>query len=458
MLMESPYPDLRSFLDELRRDFPERLLTLSEPISTRFLTTALTMEMETLKNPPVLYLPNIEGRNQRMVSNLFASRELMAYSIGATPQNFYERFGTCLDHLLPAQKVENAPVQEIIWTGAEADLTRLPVPLHFAQDAGPYITAGMTAARDPETGVGNLSYARLQVKGPQRMGASLHSRQHLWDYQRRAEQMGQDLPVCVVLGGHPALMIAAAAKMGIDQDEYDLAGALLNQPLPLVRARTVDVDVPANAEIVIEGYLKANLHEPEGPFGEYTGFSTDRSTQNVLEVTAITMRRDPIFVDLVPGNSREHLNLGRASKEAWVFKRMKEALPFFLGFYYPPSGTHFHCYVRIHKTAEGQAQQAALLLMGLDHYIKLVVVVDEDIDPAQEEQVLWAMATSTQADRDVSIIPHVMCNQLDPSSQDGMGAKMLVDATRPLQTTAKRISIPDEAVAEARRILAAARA
>ena len=145
--------------------------------------------------------------------------------------------GDALDHLVPAEVLPDgatAPVHEVVWEGAEADLSRLPIPRHFEQDAGPYITAGMMAARDPDTGVGNLAYVRLQVTGPRRLGASLHSRQHTWDYLRRAEKRGQDLPVAIVIGAHPAVMLAGAAKMGIGEDEYDLAGALLGQPLQVV--------------------------------------------------------------------------------------------------------------------------------------------------------------------------------------------------------------------------------
>jgi 4-hydroxy-3-polyprenylbenzoate decarboxylase len=240
-------------------------------------------------------------------------------------------------------------------------------------------------------------------------------------------------------------MLAAAAKMGIGEDEYDLAGALIGQPLQLSRGCTVDVMVPATAEIVIEGKLLANVREPEGPFGEYTGYVTGRSTHNVIEVTAITMRRDAIFVDVVPGNSAEHLILGRAAKEAWVHRRMREALPFFVDFHYPSSGTHFHCFVRIDKSAEGQAQQAAQLLVGLDHYIKLVVVVDDDIDPADEDAVMWAMATRMQADRDVTVLSHCMCNKLDPSSDDGVGAKLLIDATRKRGFEAQPVRLPESA-------------
>ena len=172
---------------------------------------------------------------------------------------------------------------------------------------------------------------------------------------------------------------------------------------------------------------------------------TGRSTHNVVEVSAITMRRDAIFVDVIPGNSAEHLILGRAAKEAWVHKRMAEALPFFVDFHYPSSGTHFHCFVRIDKSAEGQAQQAAQLLVGLDHYVKLVVVVDKDIDPSDEAAVMWALATRMQADRDVTVLTHCMCNKLDPSSEDGVGAKLLIDATRKPGFEAQPVRLPETA-------------
>ncbi len=433
---------------------PEQVLTIADEVPLDYTSTALALALARRGRQPVLLFERVAGHDLRLAANLFAARAVLAAGIGATPATVLDVLGEKLDALLPAQVVETGPAQEVVWLGEEADLTRLPIPRHFAQDAGPYITAGMVASRDPDTGVGNLAYVRLQAKGPRRLGASLHSRQHTWDYHRRAELRGQDLEVAVVIGAHPAVMLAGAAKLGINQDEYDLAGALLGRPLPLVRCRTVDVLAPAHAEIVIEGRLLANVHETEGPFGEYTGYVTGRSTHNVLEVTAITMRRDAIFVDIVPGNSAEHLALGRVCKEAWVHKRMREALPFFVDFHYPSAGTHFHCYVRIDKTAEGQAQQAAQLLVGLDHYVKLVIVVDKDIDPADEAAVMWALATRMQADRDATVLTHCICNRLDPSSADGLGAKLLIDATRPAGFDAEPVRVPAEAQRLAEGLLA----
>ena len=448
-------PDLRSFLADLRATMPAQVLTIAEEVPLDYTSTALTLELERRGRYPVLLFERVAGHELRLAANLFGAREVLAAGIGATPDTLVDVLGVKLDALIPAQVVATGPVQEIVWEGDAADLTKLPIPRHFTQDASPYITAGMVAARDPDTGIGNLAYVRLQVKGSQRLGASVHSRQHTWDYHRRAELAVKDLEVAVVIGAHPAVMLAGAAKLGIDQDEYDLAGALLGQSLRVCRCRTVDVMVPADAEIVIEGRLLAGVHETEGPFGEYTGYVTGRSTHNVLEVTAITMRRDAIFVDIVPGNSTEHLSLGRVCKEAWVHKRMREALPFFVDFHYPSSGTHFHCYVRIDKSAEGQAQQAAQLLVGLDHYVKLVIVVDKDIAPADEDAVMWALATRMQADRDTTVLSHCMCNRLDPSSDDGLGAKLLIDATRSAGFDAEPVRLPDHVRRLADALLAA---
>ncbi|MBN9009604.1 MAG: UbiD family decarboxylase [Rhizobiales bacterium] len=299
----------------------------------------------------------------------------------------------------------------------------------------------------------NLSYQRMQLKGPNRFGASLHSRGHIWEHLQRAEARGRDLEVAVVIGMHPAINLAAAAKVAMEVDELDIAGALLGEPVPLVRCRTIDVEVPADAEYVIEGRLLAGVHEDEGPYGEYTGYSTFRSTRNVFEVSAITRRRRPIFHDIIPGYSTEHLLLGRAAREAHVFLRLKEMVPNLKALNYPKSGTHFHAYLSLHKTAEGQARQALMLLMGLDSYVKLAVAVDEDVDVFSEEEVLWALATRFQADTDMFMVPDVLCNRLDPSSRDGMSAKLALDATAPMKPEATRARVPPEAVAWAKQIL-----
>jgi UbiD family decarboxylase len=304
--------------------------------------------------------------------------------------------------------------------------------------------------------VRNLSYQRLQMKGKDRFGASLHSRGHIWDHLLRSEARGQNLEVAVVLGAHPAVHLAAGAKVAMEVDELDIAGAMLGQPVELVKCRTIDVEVPANAEIVLEGELLANTHEEEGPFGEYTGYSTFRSTKNVFVLKAITRRASPIYLDIIPGYSTEHLLLGRAAKEAHVYHRLKEVVPNLKGLNYPKSGTHFHAYLSLDKTAEGQARHALMLLFGLDSYVKLAVAVDGDVDIYNEEDVLWAIATRFQADTDMFVVPKVFCNRLDPSAVDGMSAKLGLDATAPLDWDVERTTLPQTALETAAALMAGA--
>jgi UbiD family decarboxylase len=302
--------------------------------------------------------------------------------------------------------------------------------------------------------VRNLSYQRLQLKGPNRFGASLHSRGHIWDHLLRCEARGRNLEVAVVIGVHPAINLAAGAKVAMEVDEFDVAGALLGRPVELVKCKTIDIEVPAEAEFVLEGEILANEHEDEGPYGEYTGYSTYRSTRNVFAVKAITRRQKPIFHDIIPGYSSDHLLLGRSAKEAHVQMRLKEMVPNLVALNFPKSGTHFHAYLSIKKTAEGQARHALMLLLGLDPYLKFVVAVDEDVNVFDEEEVLWALATRFQADADMFMVPQVFCNRLDPSSRDGMSAKLALDATTPLNWDVERAVVPREAAAKAAELLA----
>ena len=436
---------LRAFLDSIPAD---QILRITEPFDLDYTPTALVIEFEKRQQFPVLYIEQPHGFEMPVVANLFADRSRIAQMAGATsPAEFNETWLRAESHPIPPTLEDSGPVQEIFITGDEIDVGALPISRHFEQDAGRYIGSGILVCKDPDTGVRNLSYQRLQMKGPNRFGASLHSRGHIWDHLLRCEARGQNLEVAVVLGAHPAVHLAAGAKVAMEMDEFDIAGGLLQQPVELVKCKTIDVEVPAKAEIVVEGEILANTHEEEGPFGEYTGYSTYRSTRNVFVVKAITRRARPIFLDIIPGYSTEHLLLGRVAKEAHVFERLKEVVPTLKALNYPKSGTHFHAYMSFKNTAAGQARHALMLLFGLDSYIKLAVAVDDDIDVFNEEEVLWAIATRFQADTDMFVVPKVFCNRLDPSAVDGMSAKLGFDATAPLGNwDVERTSLPAEAV------------
>jgi len=422
-------PDLRTFVTDYERAFPSQVWHIREEVAPAYVTTAWALELERQRLSPVVIFERVAGHAMPVIANVFASRERIAWILGTTVDRLLERWSALARTPIRPVRVAGGPAQERIAIADAVDLRGLPILTHFGGDAGPYVTAGIAISNDPDTGVRNLTYARLQLKGRDRFGVSFHSRGHHWDYLARYERRGRNMPMAVAIGAHPAMLIGAATRTAIEVDEYDICGALLGQPVELLAARTIDVDVPASAEIVLEGEVVAGAREPEGPFGEFTGYSTDRSTRNVFVVSAITSRTSPLYLDVTPGASAEHLYLGRTSKEATVLGKLREVYPSVRGLHYPKSGTHFHCYVSMEKQLEGQPRQVGLLLLGLDSYVKLCVVVDADIDPTDEEQVLWALATRVQASRDVAIIRDGLTNQLDPSSRDGVSDKMIIDAT-----------------------------
>jgi 2,5-furandicarboxylate decarboxylase 1 len=443
-------PSLRSFLSDL----PEsEILRIREPIELDHVPTALVLELERRRQTPVVIIEQPRGYDIPVVANLFASRERIARMAGAPPGGFNDAWTHALGNMIPPTLVSHGAVQEIVIEGSRLDAGKLPISRHFAKDAGRYIGSGILICKDPDTGIRNLSYQRLQLKQPNRFGASLHSRGHIWEHLQRCAARGRDLEVAVVIGVHPAINLAAGAKVASEVDELDLAGALIGEPIELVKCRTIDVEVPAQAEFVLEGKILADVHEDEGPYGEYTGYSTDRSTRNVFVVSAITSRKNPIYHDIIPGYSAEHLLLGRAAKEAHVFTRLKEMVPTLKALNFPKSGTHFHAYMSMKKLAEGQPRHALMLLLGLDPYLKLVVAVDEDVNVFDEEEVLWALATRFQADADMFMVPNVFCNRLDPSSREGMSAKLALDATAPLQWDVERAVLPPDAVRRAAELL-----
>jgi 2,5-furandicarboxylate decarboxylase 1 len=442
--------NLKDFIDALPAS---ETLVIPDPIHLDFAPTALVLELEAQKRFPVVIVEHPQGFDGPVVSNLFSDRSRIARMVGEKPGGFGQAWARALSNLIPAVMADEAPVHEVVTRGNEVDAALLPISRHFQADAGRYIGSGILICKDPDTGVRNLSFQRMQLKGPNRFGASLHSRGHIWDHLQRCEARGKNLEVAVVIGCHPAIYIAAAAKVAMEIDELEVAGALMREPVELVKCKTIDVEVPADAEYVIEGEILVGTNEDEGPYGEYTGYSTSRSTRNVFEVKAITHKRKPIFLDIIPGYSSDHLMLSRCTREAHVSHRLKEMVPTLKALCYPSTGVHFHAYMSFKKTAEGQARQALMLLMGLDSYIKFAVAVDDDIDVFNEDEVLWALATRFQADTDMFVVPKVFCNRLDPSSVEGMSAKIGLDATKRPEFDAERTRLPAQSVAWAKNFI-----
>jgi UbiD family decarboxylase len=350
-------------------------------------------------------------------------------------------------------EVHDPPFREVVWTGEKADLATLPIPTYFPGDAGPYLTAGMLVAKHPETGVVTEGYHRFQVKGPRTMGCSLHSRRRMFEYMRLYEERGANMPAAICLGLHPVVAMGSLSYPPPEISKFQVVGGLFDEPMEVARCATIDLLVPAWSEIVIEGEFLAGVREPEGPFGEFTGYFSARSTEHVFQVTSISMRQDAWFQSIASGKAGDHLTTIGVLREVEVRNALRRTIPGVKDVHLPISGcAAFTAYISMRQTRPGEAKHAIAIALGVDHYVKFVVVVDDDVDVFDESDVVWAMATRVQADRDLVVIPGALGAILDPSaSEQGVTAKLGIDATKPLGASfAEKLTMDAEKMAWAR--------
>ena len=342
--------------------------------------------------------------------------------------------------------------------GDEVDLTKLPIPLQFTVDGAPYITAGQVSARDPVSGVDTTGFHRLMLKGKNRLGVSLHSRRRMYEFHRRAEERGHSLPAVITIGTHPLhYMGSMVYAYPPNVRKFEIIGGLFGEPYRLARSGIDELEVPAAAEIVIEGEILAGVHEPEGPFGEFTGYASYRSTQNVFVAKRIRMRGDAMYQCVVSGMSKDHILVSCITREGEILNALRRNLPNVRNVHVPHTTCGaFVAFISMKKTAEGEPQMAIMSTLGTELYTKYVIVVDDDVDIFDLTDVMWAVATRVRAEKDIFFIPGAKGAILDPTSdpQNFTVTKMGIDATRPSgRDFAERLLISDEQRTKARKIL-----
>src|SRR5438445_348282 len=245
--------DLRSFVAAYERAHPGEVIRVAEPVSIEEDVMALVLEYERRRRSPILMFERIAGYDMPIVCNVVASRRALAFALGVDERGLAAEYARRIkDHVKPVV-VPDPPFRHRTVTGPAMDLAKLPIPRYFPGDAGRYLTAGMLVARDPDTGVETEGYHRFQLKGRDRMGVSLHSRRRMFEYQRRAESKGAALPCAIVLGLHPLVSMGSLAYPPADVGKFQVVGGLLGEPLQVAPCATIDLHVPASAEIVIEG-------------------------------------------------------------------------------------------------------------------------------------------------------------------------------------------------------------
>lgn len=444
--------DIRTAANQYRSAFPDDILLIKDEVSPDQDITAIIWQLASKGRSPLLYFERVNGIGVPVITNIFGSRIRIARMLNTTPDKLHAAYQARSHAAKPMQEVKFGPVLEV--EEATIDLTKLPMLKHFATDRAPYVTNGAIIAEGPEGKGGNVSYHRAMLHSPTELATSLHSRGHLWRLLEMAKAAKKPMAVAMVIGAHPLFMLAASARLAFLQDERTVAGGLLGAPLEVVRTPKYGIRVPAHAEIVLEGVIDPTKQADEGPFGEFTGYSSNRSTNNVFKVETILRRRSPVLVDVAGGNSAEHLNLGRVPREAEMVEKLRDRFPSVTAVHYPSSGTHFHAYVAVKQMRPGEARQIMVGLLGWDPYLKTVIAVDEDVDVTRDEEVLWALATHFQPHRDIVVIDGLPGNALDPSATGiGTTSRMGLDATRGPGFEGVRARISDEAMARALKIL-----
>ncbi|MDO5851371.1 MAG: UbiD family decarboxylase [Methanobacteriaceae archaeon] len=439
--------DWRTLIDQLEKEGEIKHVT--EEVKKEYEITTLMMDLEKEHRYPVMIFDKIENNEFPVLTNMLGTRDRFGKGLGVDGKQVAEEYAKRIKNRIEKTKtIENPPYMANSMYGDEVDLYKLPIVTHFPIDAGPYLTSGLCVAKDPETRSETLGFHRMQLKGKDTLGISLHSRQRLWEYFRRSEEKGENLEAAIVIGVHPNIALGSMALVPYHKGKYGAIAGLFNEELEVGNCSEIDLQVPAYAEFVIEGEILANKREHEGPFAEFTNYACHRSTENLFKVKAIHYRENAIFHDLTPGLSSEHVTVVAIQREGDVLNALRQTLPNIKAVHAPLSACGlFHCYISMKKIAEGQASQAIFAAFAVDHNIKMVVVVDEDVDVFNEQEVLWAMATRLQADKGVSILPQHMGMgvTLDPSTdEESRSSKMGIDATKPLEGFSPKIEMNPE--------------
>ena len=397
-----------------------------------------------------------------LAAAVMGSRRRMALAFGVAEEDLAREALRRLDTPQPLAEVSSAdaPVHQVVLTGADADVSKLPFHPQHEFDGGVYLSSGIDYSVDPETGLTNIGCRRLCLRGRHECTTNVTSQSHLRGLYQRTLRKGERLPISFAVGSHPLDFMAAMMRVP-KTDELKFLGAFRGEPVALVKSVTNDIRVPADAEMIIEGYLDERGYiEPEGPYGEYMGYYGPMHLDPVFHVTAITLRRDAMHQSLLHGAGKilghcDSAHLAAIRIEAEALKLLSSiGIDVVAVFQSVWGGELQHLRVALRQTASGQARHAIAALFGAISPIKHLFIVDEDIDIRSDHAMEWALGTRFQASRDLIILDGMHGMRMDPSL-DGrpLGAKAGFDCTRPLGRSPSVTSL----VPSARRLTQAAR-
>jgi 2,5-furandicarboxylate decarboxylase 1 len=408
-------------------------------------------------NPKAVWFKKAGPEQAELVGNIDADRGRLARAFGVPADRLVHELTRRVESKPVLIEVSRAaaPVQQVVMTGDDIDVTTLPVHLQHGQDGAPYISASIDFAIDARTGLTNSGLRRLMLRGKRETGVDLNAPSDLRAIYIAAQARGEKLPVSFTIGSHPVDHVAAT--MRVVGDELELVAKLRDAPLPVVKCITNDIRVPADAEYVIEGYFDERGYvEDEGPYGEYLGYYGGVKLNPVFHITAITRRHDALFQTLTISGRRldrtETSQLETLRNEFNVWQALKMVVREPVAVYAPvAAGGQPHVRVSLRQRVPGEARSAIHTVLGSTS-VKHMFVVDPDIDIFSDEQMEWALGTRFQADRDLIVMTGMRASPLDPSLNGAhTGAKLGFDLTWPFGKSSMEHAVPDAPTYEGKR-------
>ncbi|HWO41982.1 MAG TPA: UbiD family decarboxylase [Candidatus Eisenbacteria bacterium] len=426
--------DLRQFLSLLETE--GELKRIKAPVDPKHELGAICKIQNERANRPALLFENVKGSTVPVVSQLLASDRRVALALGLSQQNVFEQTVERATHPVPPRLVPKGPCQEIVMEGPEVDITKLPLCTNNPNDGGPYITAGHVIIKDPEYG-NNLSIYRMMLVSKNEVTIRFTPGHDGYDFIKNAEKRGQKtFEVAVCIGVPPVVYVASQFEPRLGVYELAIAGGLAGAPIDVVKCRTVELEVPALAEIVLEGELTIPAKTGnEGPFGEFCGYTTQQvPRERVMTIKAVTHRRDPIYQNIWLGKPpHEHLYVDALTYAVAAYLELKPAYPALKKAYAPPWGVSIVLLLQLEKRLQRPGIVNNILAASLytrSGKWKHVIVVDEDINLYDPNEVLWALTTRFQPANDMYVIPRGITSSLEPSAgPDGLTSKLMLDLT-----------------------------
>jgi 2,5-furandicarboxylate decarboxylase 1 len=422
--------DLRDFMQSLENE--NELIRIKDPVDRKFELSGYIKNSSDVEGPALLF-ENVKDASVPVLGALYNNRRLMLKALQTSEENAISDYLAAMNELSEPVLCDTGPCKEVIHIGDEASLDELPLPIFSELDSGAFITCGVAISKDVEDGTKNASIYRFEQQGPRQLGVYAPLPHHLGIHYQKAEANNQALEIAIAIGVSPGVQICTQWEAAYGVDELTLAGALQGKELEVVKCETVDLEVPAKAEIIIEGRILPGKRQMEGPFGEYTGYYTPRYEKPYMEITAITHRHKPILqvaLTGIPPTDNHVLKMIPMEASCYAFLRQK-----FPGV----QKVHFHTsggvglmgIVSIKQRFKNEARNVLGTMIAAQG-TKIIIAVDEDIDIFNMDHVMWAVCTRSQADKDLIVFPRTASFQLDPSKPDtGTNTAMAIDATRP---------------------------